>query len=331
MESARSGGKMKASKVKASNENLSPLQKEMDDQRGRYLQSLTMSPRLQVQPFAENIDVGSPLARYLFAGSPSGKSVTRGDAFTSPTYGSGKYKSSKSSGSSSYGPRSRLSLSPLSSVENLEIAPMYRTPVKVDEEVLVMDDILVRSTSGGKSGRSSSSSGRGSSSSSSSSPSPWVKNAFKTEGYKAWDESGNCRSNAKSQSGYEKEEVHQTRLSMKAKLEAQAGKSSLSAGSDAYGSNSRTVQHHNAAAECLGTTSQPASPVKPEPPRTLAHAYPNTLSDWSPLDDGMIVFLGSDIAASKEEVDSYISSVLYGHAAKRRLPVFVELCKKGIN
>ncbi|MED6208675.1 hypothetical protein PIB30_047526 [Stylosanthes scabra] len=319
MESARSSGKMKASKVKSSNENLSPLQKEMDDQRGRYLQSLTMSPRLQVQQFAENIEVGSPLARYLFAGSPvSGKSVTRGDSFTSPTYGSGKYKSSKSSGSSSYGPRSRLSLSPLSSVENLEIAPirsppMYRTQVKVDEEVLVMDDILVRSTLGGKSGRSSSSSGRSSSSSSSSSPLPWVKNTFRTEIYKAWDESGNCRSNTKSQ--------------------ARPGKSPLSSGSDEYGSNSQTtVHHHNAAAESLGTTSQPASPVKPEPLQTLTHANPNTSSDWSPLDDAIeIVLPGSDKVASREEFDSHVSSVLHGHTAKRRLPVFVELCKQGIN
>lgn len=142
MESVRgNNSKMKVPKAKTLNENVSPLQIEMDDQRGRYLQSMTMSPRFQ--PYAENIDVGSPLVRYFLAGSPiSGKVTPAGEAFTSPTFGSSKYRSAivqQYCGNSSYGSRGRMSLSPLSTVENFEIAPlmsppMYGTPVKVDEE-----------------------------------------------------------------------------------------------------------------------------------------------------------------------------------------------------
>jgi hypothetical protein len=205
MEYAMSNGKRKVSKMRTLNENVPPLQIELDDARGRYLQSTTMSPGFQ--SYAEN-DFGSPpLARYFYAGSPlSGKSS---DSFNSPLFGASKYRSTKmqqysgggtSSGNSSFGSRGRLSLSPLSSIENFEIKspPMYRTPVKGDEEVIVMDDIQVRPKSGGKSGRSSSSSssGRGSSSSSSSSS---RKSVFKTDLCRAWEDSGNCRYNSKCQ------------------------------------------------------------------------------------------------------------------------------------
>ncbi|MCI72052.1 zinc finger protein 36 C3H1 type-like 2-like, partial [Trifolium medium] len=53
------------SKLRTLNENVPPMQIELDDTRGRYLQSTTMSPGFQ--PYAENIDFGSPppLARYF--------------------------------------------------------------------------------------------------------------------------------------------------------------------------------------------------------------------------------------------------------------------------
>lgn len=205
MENVTSSSKMKLRTT--ANENVSPLRIELDDRGGRYLQQTTMSPRFQ--PYKENINVGSPLARLLFGGSPiSGRFATAGEAFTPPTALS-KYRSarahhylSSSTGSSSFGSRGgRTSLSPLSSIENLDLPPrmsppMFGTPVKAEEEeVLVMDDIPM---SGGKSGKSSSSSSSGRASSSSSSASSG-KSVIKTEICKAWEDSGNCRYNSKCQ------------------------------------------------------------------------------------------------------------------------------------
>ncbi|KAK7363171.1 hypothetical protein VNO77_05302 [Canavalia gladiata] len=331
MENAWTNSKMKILNLRTTNENVPPLQIELDDKRGRYLQpTTTMSP--QFQPYAENIDVSSPLARYFFAGSPlSGKVAASGEAFTPPTFGSSKYRTAKaqqycgnSSGSSSFGSRGRLSPSPLSSIENMEIAslmspPMYRTPVKGDDDVLVMDDILVRPMSGGKNGRSSSSSGRGSSSSSTTS-----KSVFKTEICRAWEESGNCRYNSKCQFAHGKEELHPSRLSMKNK--SGTCKSSIRAGSSMHGSSSRIIHLQCAAAESDHgvTTSQPTSP---RPHHDLANS--NIFNDWSPLDDGIEVVLPncSDKAPSREEVDAYISCIPSGPTAKRRLPVFAALCE----
>lgn len=194
MENTMSGGKLNDRKVRTLNENVSPLKIELDDKRVRYLQSMTATPGLP-QPYAENVDDGSPV-RYFFAGSPVSRKA--GEAFTPPTFGASKYRSAKtqhysgtSSGNSSFSSRGRLSLSPLSSIENLEISsfipsPMYGTPVKVDEEVLVMDDIQMRPMLGGKSRRSSSSSSSS-------------KSAFKTQICRAWEDSGNCPYNSKCQ------------------------------------------------------------------------------------------------------------------------------------
>ncbi|KAK7319392.1 hypothetical protein RJT34_04113 [Clitoria ternatea] len=331
MENAWSSSKMKLPKLRTLNENVPPpLQVDLDDKRGRYLQSTTMSPRLQ--PFAENIDVGSPIARYFFVGSPlSGKVVPAGEAFTPPTFGSSKYRTGKaycgnSSGSSSFGSRSRLSPSPLSSIENLDIAslmspPTYRTPVKGDDDVLVMDAILVRPMSGAKNGRSSSSSGRSSSSSSSAS-----KSMFKTETCRAWEESGNCRYNSKCQFAHGKEELHPSRLSTKSKSGAQPCKSFIRAGSSMLGPSCSIVHQLCAATESdhLVTTSQPPSP---EPNYTLANSI--TYNDWSPVDDGIEVVLpnGSGKVPSREEIDACISTIVYGTTGKRRLPAFVALCE----
>lgn len=166
MEKSRGNSKIKIPKAKASNENISPMKLEMEDPvyiaRGRFHQSMALSPTFL--SYAENLDINSPLARYLRAGSSiSGKVSPSGDSFSSPTIGSRKNRSailqqhnSGSSGSSSCGSRSRFSVSPLSSIENIEMmpllsSPVYGTPVKAEEEVLVMDDIQVRlSSSGGK-------------------------------------------------------------------------------------------------------------------------------------------------------------------------------------
>ncbi|CAI8617875.1 unnamed protein product [Vicia faba] len=323
MENAMSNGKMKVSKLRTLNENFSPLQIELDETRGRYLQSATMSPRFQ--QYTEKFDAGSPLAQYFYAGSPiSSKS---GEAFNSPLYGSSKYRSANSS----FGSRGRLSLSPLSSIENFELKspPMYRTPVKVEEEVIVMDDIQVRPMFGGKSGRSSSSSSsRGSSSSSSSN-----KSLFKAEICRAWEESGNCRFNSKCQFAHVREELHPGRFSMMNKFEAQMGKISIRPGPSIYSPNTRTIQEHQEVAEpepepeCVVTRpiiiSQPTSPE-----HRRMHANSNTISDWSPLDDGIECFLPTclDRVPSRKEVDAHIFGILNQPTSKRRLPVFAALC-----
>lgn len=351
----------KVSKLRTSNENVSPLMIELDDNRGlRYLQSTTMSPGFQ--PYAaENFDVtGSPsqLAKYFYAVSPI--SAKSSDSFTSPIYGSSKYRSAKtppysgnsSGGNSSFSSRGRLSLSPLASIENLErkqlSSPrMYQTPVKGGEEVIVMDDIQVRPMSGGKNRRSSSSSsssGRGSSSSSSSSKSVLSKKEI----CRAWEESGNCRYNFKCQ--------------------AQMGRLSMRAGLCLYGPDSRIVPESAEVAESgpVVTRLARSQPASPEPHRTHASldsrivpesaevaesgpavtrlarsqptspephctpVNPSTISDWSPLDDGIEAVLpnGSDRVPSREEVDAYIFGILNQPTTKRRLPVFAALCEE---
>ncbi|KAF7842631.1 mRNA decay activator protein ZFP36L2-like [Senna tora] len=302
MEKSRGNSKIKIPKVKASNENTSPMKVEMEDQlligRGRYHQSMTLSPSFQ--SFAENFDISSPLVRYSRTGSPiSGKVSSSGESYTSPTFGSSKYRSaivqqynSNSSGNSSFGSRGRLSISPLSSIENLEMMPppLYGTPVKDDEEVLVMDDIQVRPTSGGKSGRSSSSSS--------------------------------------SSSGEEQRPIRHSRMH---RSEVQASKSSSSIGPCPYGPRGRTPHQFQATvgSEDAVTTSQPASPVKLERDHALASSSNNI--DWSPLDDNIEVGLphgSTDNPPSREEVDAYINGILYKPPTKKRMKAFVELCSE---
>jgi hypothetical protein len=71
-----------------------------------------------------------------------------------------------------------------------------------------------------------------------------------------------------------------------------------------------------------------SQPALPEPHNTQANS--NTISDWSPLDDGIEVVLpnGSDRVPSREEVDAYIFRILNKPTTKRRLPVFTEFCKE---
>jgi len=72
-----------------------------------------------------------------------------------------------------------------------------------------------------------------------------------------------------------------------------------------------------------------SQPTSPEPAHRTP-VNPNTISDWSPLDDGIEVVLpnGSDRVPSREEVDAYIFGILIKLTTKRRLPVFAEFCKE---
>ncbi|KAI4296320.1 hypothetical protein L6164_036288 [Bauhinia variegata] len=308
-------GSSKVPKRKSLNDRFSAMNLELDDQllirRGRYHQSVT--------PYEENLDIGSPLVRYIIGGSPvAGKLASSGEPFTSPTVGSGKHIPIIAH---QYGNAS----SPLSTLENLEAAPpVYRTPVKVDEEVLVIDDILVRSTPpGGKGGRSSSSG----------------------KSRRAREESGSCRFSSQCQFSYGNEELRgPTRFSIKTKSEAQEGKSSPGSASSTTGPRSLTIPQLQAlegksspgtsssatgprsisvpqlqvaaASEDHGIAAQPASPIEPKLDYNPAH--PTTFSDWSPLDDVIECVLphaSTDKPPSREEVDAYIMKIMTGSAA----------------
>ncbi|KAI4299063.1 hypothetical protein L6164_032557 [Bauhinia variegata] len=197
--------------------------------RGRYHQS--------VIPYEENLDMlNYILGRTLVAR----KVASAGEAFNSPTVGSGKYMSviaqqyiGAGSGNSSCGIGAELSVSPLSTLENLEAAPpVYGTPLKVDEEVLVMDEIL---------------------------------------------ESGNCSYSSQCQFAYGNEELNgPTRFSFKTKYEGQEGKSSPGTVSSTPCPKSHPVPPLlvAAASEYYGVATQPASPTKPEPTITLPIPLP---------------------------------------------------------
>ncbi|KAJ7946682.1 Zinc finger protein like [Quillaja saponaria] len=317
---------------------------QMNDQLllGRGFSHQSMSPTFD--PYAENLDVGSPLVRYLRTGSPvARKFLLPGEtSFTSPTINAGKNSptivqqySSNCLGNSSFGSRGRLSLSPLSPLDNLEITPVvtppvYATPVKGDEDVLVMDDILVRSVVKARSGRSTSDSSGSSSSSG--------RSMYKKDICRSWEEAGNCRYGSKCQFAHGKEELRPTRFPIKNKSElnshknAQLSKSYTSTGSCPYGPQSRFAQQLKAAAETEAevTKSQPASPATTElAVQTLATTI--TVKNWLPQDDNIEVVLpncSSDEPLSREDFDAYILDILYGPTTKRRLPAFAVVCSE---
>lgn len=162
--------------------------------------------------YAGKLDRASPIVRYFHPQSPIvGKLPSLGDTFSTPVADviNANYRSaminhyaSSTSGSSSFGSRGGVSsLSPLSAMENLETPPVrspqiYGTPVKVDEEVIVMDGILISSVLGGaKTMRSALDSGSGGGLSSG-------KNQYRTEICRSWEDSGSCRFSHKCQVSY---------------------------------------------------------------------------------------------------------------------------------
>ncbi|KAL8116699.1 uncharacterized protein LOC141668285 [Apium graveolens] len=132
--------------------------------------------------------------------------------------------------------------SPLSSIENLEISPktMFKTPVKVEEDVIVMDGVLVGPVTASKVRSSSSTSDSGGSSSSGG------KSFYKTEICRSWEDFGSCRYGAKCQFAHGKEDLRPTRFSNRSKSEIQMCKSySSGPGSGSYGSKCRFSHEQN--------------------------------------------------------------------------------------
>nr|DAD40168.1 TPA_asm: hypothetical protein HUJ06_014491 [Nelumbo nucifera] len=168
----------------------SSISPQSDDQlilgrRGRYgFTSSAFDPQIH-----NPLDVDSTLIRYSRA---TGASLSpSADVFPSQIIDSTKFHPLLLH-RSNISPRGS-SPSPLSSIENLETPPsksppVFATPVKVEEDVLVMDGILVGSVPGGRT-RSGPDSGSSSSGNS----------LYKTEICRAWEDTGNCRYGSKCQ------------------------------------------------------------------------------------------------------------------------------------
>lgn len=210
MEDRQGKRSSKTSIIKGLNATVPPINIQMDNHlviggTGHYHQETnSKSPTI--------LDRSTPIVRYFRSRSPVvGKLPSVGDTFSPPVadvintnYRSAiiNHYASSTSGSSSFGSRGGgSSLSPLSAIENLETPPVrspqiYGTPVKVDEEVIVMDAILIASVPGGvKTIRSAVDSGSGGGSS-------LGKNQYRTDICRSWEDSGSCRFGHKCQVSY---------------------------------------------------------------------------------------------------------------------------------
>ncbi|XP_042513775.1 mRNA decay activator protein ZFP36L2-B-like isoform X2 [Macadamia integrifolia] len=206
---------------------------------------------------------------------------------------------------------------PLSIIDNLETPPsrsppLFTTPVKVEEDVLVMDGILVGSVPGGRS-RSGSDSG---------SLSPG-NSLYKTDICRTWEETGSCRYGTKCQFAHGKEELRPGRHINKNSKSEQS--KSWSTGSSS--TKNRLPRHVTAS---VASASPPLGMKKSTVKIKQEEENEKTTAvDWSPADDGIEIQIPSSSKkepVSRETVDSYIRGVLYGPSSRRRLPAFAEIC-----
>lgn len=302
--------------MKSLNSNVLPMNSSIENQLfiagPRYHASKTSSNNL------ENME--SSLIKYLRSSTPesTGTTPSAADGFTSPVNDHGKYRPimihAFHGGSNNFGSRG-----PLTAVENLETPParsppILGTPVKVEEDVLVMDGILVGSLGGGRM-RSSASSDSGGSSAAGNS-------LYKTEICRSWEDTDSCRYGSKCQFAHGKEELRPTRLHNKSKFEAQACKTYAITGSSTNSSKHRSV-HPVAAVAALAP--QPGAAMTVVQNTSIITAKN---SNWSPQDDGIEVSLPSSSGkhTSREEIDFYIHGLLFGPPPRKRLPCFTQLC-----
>lgn len=286
-----------------------------------------------IDPYASD-NMESTLMRYLRSGSPSDGMFT---SIENPVQhphlmGSGGFSS--------------RSPAPLSAMENM-VAPMarslqssvFRAPVKVEEDVLVMDESplgRMRSSLLSDSGGVSPSSGH---------------NSYKTEMCRAWEDIGNCRYANKCQFAHGKEELRPTRFLSKNKPEELLCKAYHRTGYCPNGSKCRFFHRTSAptaAAELTPfdttttlTTSSSLAHQKLNIYNSSNNNQGNTVTatgDWLPQDDGIPLMLSSSSSSSsswthekqhtRKDVDAFINGVLYGTSAARRkrLLVFSQIC-----
>ncbi|XP_048437548.1 uncharacterized protein LOC103968133 isoform X2 [Pyrus x bretschneideri] len=258
----------------------------------------------------ENVDVNTPLFRYLCAQSHSPslsptdtlKQRRRHHSLLSPL-------------------ENLMQRSPLSPLENLMQRPppptVYRTPIGAveREEVLVMDGVLVTG-GGGRSSRSASSSDY------------LGKTPCKTDLYRSWEDSRSYTS--KYQYAHGKEKQRPTRCPVKNKPEAHMCKSYTATSYPCPPSPKSRFIHPvmpSAVTQAAGATTQAASLTTPKNTISIP-ATPTICLDWSPQDDGIEIVLphsSTGTPPSREDIDSYISGVLCGPTKGRRLRVFAEI------
>ncbi|KAL2513651.1 uncharacterized protein Fot_27668 [Forsythia ovata] len=223
------------------------------------------------------------------------------------------------------------STTPLAAIENLQRPhTVFNAPVKVEEDVLVMDGILIdkfkkSSDSGGvrvRSSLKSSDSSRGSGGSSISSSLSSVSQGragdggsennnrsffyYKAEKCRSWEDSGICRFGSKCQFAHGKEELCPRPIpsSSKNKLEiCESYNISGGSSSSSYGTKCRFGPHQVKAAPGPPISpplpipmALPASPIEvKQTSDAVVNSTPSTntltTSDWTPQDDGIEVTL----------------------------------------
>ncbi|XP_019171491.1 PREDICTED: mRNA decay activator protein ZFP36-like [Ipomoea nil] len=230
--------------------------------------------------------------------------------------------------------------SPLSSIENLLTQPLgspvtvFKTPVKVEEDVIVMDGFPVNPKGGSGSGSGSSRS-RGTGSSDS-------VQGYKKDLCRFWHLYCFCKFGRTCQFAHGFEELHpRVRPQVPRNYKSQICRSVYTTGSCAYGAMCRYYHpgQPNPAVQSPAPRAEVAVPVTTptvvkDPPSagnssTSATASTSSASgntDWSPQDDGIETPLPGK--APEGDVYSHIQRVLYGPSARKRLPIFSDICSE---
>ncbi|XP_073147141.1 uncharacterized protein [Henckelia pumila] len=227
-------------------------------------------------------------------------------------------------------------------------SPVFATPLKVEEDVLVMDGIpVLKSNKGGRSRVRSGLTSLSLNSTSLSQPfgvGAENSSSNKTELCRNWEDYGICRLGSKCQSAHGKEELRPPRFSGKNKLEIfKLYSSSGGSSSSSNGKKSSSVK------QIIPSSTAAAAFSWPTPPTPMASLTstlePNSVSmydrkvptlalscsNWLPLDDGIDVILPLALSErkenpTKEDLEAQIQKVLYGAGSTKRLPVFLNIC-----
>ncbi|CAI9294348.1 unnamed protein product [Lactuca saligna] len=170
------------------------------------------------------------------------------------------------------------------------------TAVKVEEDVLVMDGVVLKNPPVDR-GKSSSSSLPDSSSSSSSSLSSPGSNNYKMDLCVSYlEKAGYCRYGTKCQFAHGNKELRASQFPYKTILETPCKNYNISAA---------------------------MSPMKIEEFTTNIASFKTT--DWTPLDDDIEIQKGNGDTFSKHDIDAYINKFLHGSKKSKRLPVFTAI------
>ncbi|XP_024966026.1 uncharacterized protein LOC112506242 [Cynara cardunculus var. scolymus] len=258
-------------------------------------------------------DLNSPFLRYLqSARSLFTAPVSAGDHLPSAGY---KYhrSSHRSAESSSRFEPPRQSRAPLL---------FSNTPVKVEEDVLVMDGVLVKNPPVD----------RGRSLSSLSLTDSGVSSSSSGKDYKMdlclsyLENSGFCRYGLKCQFAHGNKELRPSPFSFRTTLETPCKNYNVS-GSCSFGSKCHFLHHETSAApsQTVATsTTRTISPIKLDEPATSTVNLKST--EWSPLDDDIEIPAPTNNTPSKEDVEALITKAVYGPSRIKRLPVFGQIC-----